>query len=125
MSDEPIRLLVRDVAKAVLKTAAEGRLGYQQSFDVHRGSCCFRYSNGACCAIGAALSDDEVSRLRPIFSIGEAIYGGYVVSDDHDVLQKIQIRHDRLVSADRIVKPRPKSIAEYIGWLREISGETP
>ena len=106
MADTPFLLKPREVAKAVRKAMAEGRLGYQRGHE----HCQYRYLDGACCAIGAALPDDLACYADGAddASVSALIVNStfFVEQEEHTaLLQHLQHTHDSLcgrsTTADR------------------------
>lgn len=98
MPDTPFLLKPREVAKAVRKAMAEGRLGYQNN----KRACLYDYGDGIGCAIGVALPaglvPDEhlsarVSRLRDRGIVD------YTVGDGK-LLYRLQAAHDDIINSD-------------------------
>lgn len=88
----PIHLPIRDVALAAKKALDEGRLSAQGPTP----ACEYRDKSGRPCAIGAAISDEDVTYLEGELSTGIFdLYGeGLVTTDDLSQLCELQGSHD-------------------------------
>ena len=97
MADTPFLLKPHDVAAAARAAMAEKRLGFQGNHD----GCKYRYGDGACCAIGAALPDwlardadsYDDSGIVHLIALGlfEVEHGGH-----SKLLQRLQRAHDNV-----------------------------
>lgn len=95
----PYPLTLRDAALAALQAHAEGRLGYQRGHT----TCLYRYSDGAVCAIGAALPDHVVDEYNEGYAV-ESLCAERrinVCPEELPALMAIQAAHDDLCKPDR------------------------
>ncbi len=113
MPDTLFLLKAREVAKAVRKAMAEERLGYQCGHE----ECQYRYSDGAVCAIGAALPDNIYTEEME----GHSVQGLKIRKlvdirpQDIDLLTELQSAHDMLCEEP----PNPNSEARFARALAD------
>lgn len=86
-----IVLNARPTAEAALKAYVEGRLSAQNDTP----ACLYRDASGHPCAIGAALTDEEVASFdKPTRTIQDLHAFSRIQTDDIDALQAMQMAHD-------------------------------
>lgn len=91
-----IHLLADTVKTKAVEALLAGRLGPQSAESRKSGAGRYRYPDGSCCVIGAALTDEQAEYLdRAIEShIAWLIDHGNVITDDRAYLIALQRQHD-------------------------------
>lgn len=97
---QPVELRMYDVLVAARQAMDEGRLGKYSNSNLIGGK--YRYDDGSCCAIGAALSDEDAKRFDSntgYTGIEKLVNAGLVSLSDPTELEdmaQIQREHDRI-----------------------------
>lgn len=91
-----IHLLADTVRAKAVEALLAGRLGPQSADARRSGACRYRYPDGSCCVIGAALTDEQAEYFDSASEshIAWHIDHGKVITDDRAYLIELQRQHD-------------------------------
>lgn len=90
----PVELKIRDVLIAARKAYNDGRLTGLNNYEI---CCMYRYPDGGCCAVGAALSDEDAQRFDQNeggTGVIALLQQGHITCDFDLDLQALQAAHD-------------------------------